>query len=159
MFGFWIVNRSNGQGNYKYILAQNIEDEERAINEVWNFLKGLDGIPVYHYASHEISILKRLQEKYKLSEEPFEILKRNAVNLYKVITDYTDWPLTSYGLKSICKFIGFKWSSEDAGGANSIEWFSKFLQGDKKMLEKILKYNEEDCRATNYLKDYLQKKC
>ncbi len=99
----------------------------------------------------------RLQEKYKLPEEPFEILKRNAVDMYKVITDYTDWPLTSYGLKSICKFIGFKWSSEDAGGANSIEWFSKFLQGDKKMLEKILKYNEEDCRATNYLKDYLQK--
>ncbi len=157
LFGFWIVDRSNGQENYKYILAQGIDDEERAVNEAWDFFKDLDGIPVYHYASHEISILKRLQEKYKLPEEPFEILKRNAVDMYKVITDYTDWPLTSYGLKSICKFIGFKWSSEDAGGANSIEWFSKFLQGDKKMLEKILKYNEEDCRATNYLKDYLQK--
>ncbi len=157
LFGFWIVDRSKGQGNYKYILAQNIDDEERAVNEVWDFLKSLDGIPIYHYASHEISILKRLQEKYKLSEEPFEILKRNAIDLYKIITEYTDWPLTSYGLKSICKFIGFKWSSEDAGGVNSIEWFSKFLQGDKKMLEKILEYNEEDCRATNYLKDHLQK--
>ena len=157
LFGFWTVERSKGQGDYKYILAKDIGDEERAVNEVWDFLKGLDGIPIYHYASHEISILKELQEKYKLPEEPFEILKRNAVNLYKVITDYTDWPLTSYGLKSICKFIGFKWSSEDAGGANSIEWFSNFLQGDKEMLAKILKYNEEDCRATNYLKDYLQR--
>jgi len=157
LFGFWTTDRSNGRGNYKYILAQGIDDEERAVNEVWDFLKGLDGIPIYHYASHEISILKGLQEKYKLSEEPFEILKRNAVDMYKIIKDYTNWPLTSYGLKSICKFIGFKWSSEDAGGANSIEWFSKFLKGDKKILEKILKYNEEDCRATDYLKTYLQK--
>ena len=157
LFGFWIVDHSKEQGNYKYILAQNIDDEERAVNEVWDFLKGLDGIPVCHYTPYEISILKRLQKKYKLSEEPFEMLKRNAIDMYKIITDYTDWPLTSYGLKSICKFIGFKWSSEDAGGANSIEWFSKFLQGDEKMLKKILKYNEEDCRATNYLKDYLQK--
>lgn len=158
LFGFWIVNRSNGQGNYKSILAQNIGDEERAVNEVWDFLKDLDGIPIYHYSNHEVAILKGLQEKYKLSEEPLEIFKRNAVDLYKIIIDYTDWPLTSYGLKAICKFIGFKWSSEDAGGANSIEWFSKFLQGDRDILKKILEYNKEDCVATNYLKSYLQKR-
>lgn len=155
LYGFWIVN--NGKGGYKYILAQNADDEERAVREVWDFLKTLDGTPIYHYSQHEISILKRLQEKYKLPQEPFDILKKNAIDLYKIITDYTDWPLTSYGLKSICKFIGFKWSSEDAGGANSIEWFSQFLKGNKDMLKKILQYNEEDCRATLFLKNYLQK--
>jgi len=159
LFGFWIIDHSRKQSYYKSILAQGLNDEEKAVNDVWDFFQQLKDVPIYHYSHHEVSTLKRLQKKYKLPDEPIENFIKNSVDLYKIITDNTDWPLSSYGLKAICKFTGFKWSSEDAGGANSIEWYSKFLNGDNDMMNKILKYNEEDCRATAHLKDYLQKGC
>ena len=138
-------------------MAQDINEEEKTVKELWKFLQECYGIPIYHYSMHEISTLRRLQQKYKLAPSPLEQLEEKSIDLYKIIQKYSDWPLTSYGLKSICKFIGFQWSSDDAGGANSIEWFSKFLSGNKEMGEKILEYNKEDCEATAHLKDYIQK--
>lgn len=154
LHGFWIVE--NGKGRYEYIFAKNINEEEKATRKLWDFLEKLDKVPVYHYSQKEISTLNNLQEKYGLPQEPLDNLKRNAVDLYKIITKYTDWPLASYGLKSICKFTGFKWSSADASGANSIEWFSRFIGGEKEIFDKILKYNKEDCKATFHLKKYLE---
>jgi len=157
LFGFWIREFSKNKSYYKYFMAQDINEEEKTVKELWKFLQECYGIPIYHYSMHEISTLRRLQQKYKLAPSPLEQLEEKSIDLYKIIQKYSDWPLTSYGLKSICKFIGFQWSSDDAGGANSIEWFSKFLSGNKEMGEKILEYNKEDCEATAHLKDYIQK--
>ncbi|MFA5029899.1 MAG: TM0106 family RecB-like putative nuclease [Patescibacteria group bacterium] len=153
MFGFWIID--NGKGYYHAIVAENINGEEKATRELWEFLKINQGIPMYHYSHHEKSTLRRLQEKYSLDPSVYEQFLNDAFDLYSAVTKNTDFPLTSYGLKAICKHLGFHWSAEDAGGANSIEWYSKYLAGDKSMMDKILKYNEEDCKATAYLKDYL----
>lgn len=155
MFGFWI--RDNGKEHYHYIIAEDLHDEEKATLELWDFLKNNQGIPIYHYSHHEKSTLRRLQEKYNLDPQIYEKFLEDTFDLYEAIKKNTDFPLPSYGLKSICKYLGFHWSAEDAGGANSIEWYSKYLAGDKSMMDKILKYNEEDCKATAYLKDYLNK--
>ncbi|MCK5592136.1 MAG: ribonuclease H-like domain-containing protein, partial [Candidatus Pacebacteria bacterium] len=79
-----------------------------------------------------------------------------AIDLYDWVVANTDWPLTSYGLKPICKYTGFQWSAEDAGGANSISWFSDYTDGKDEMMEKILTYNKEDCMATAHLKTWLE---
>jgi len=158
LFGFWIRDFDKNQEYYKYIMADNLEEEEEVTRKLWDFLKKNQGTPIYHYSHHEISTLKRLQEKYDLDKSVIDQLEEDSVDLYRKVKRHSDWPLYSYGLKAICKYIGFSWSAADAGGANSIEWFSQFLKGDKKMKEKILKYNTEDCQATAYLKDYLVKK-
>ncbi|MFA6322137.1 MAG: TM0106 family RecB-like putative nuclease [Candidatus Buchananbacteria bacterium] len=153
MYGFWI--RENGKEYYKAILAETLDDEEKAARELWDFLKENQGTPIYHYSHHEKSTLKRLQERYKLDADVLNQFIADTFDLYEAIKKNTDFPLPSYGLKSICHYLGFNWSAEDAGGANSIEWYSQYLKGDKKMMDKILKYNEEDCKATAFLKDYL----
>jgi predicted RecB family nuclease len=155
LFGFWV--REKGKDDYyHYILAKNLEEEEKIVHELWDFLEENKGIPIYHYSPHEISTLRRLQKKYKMSERVLADFEEDAFDLFKTINKKTDWPLSSYGLKAICKYLGFKWSSADAGGANSIEWFAQYLEGNDKILDKILKYNKEDCMATAYLKDYLE---
>jgi uncharacterized protein len=157
LFGFYIMDLSRGQNYYEYLMTDKIDGEKEIVEKLWNFLKKNKNVPFYHYSSHEISTLRRLQNKYDLEKSVLENFERNAVDLYEIIKACSDWPLTSYGLKSICKFTGFKWSADDAGGANSIEWFSRLLDGEKEMAEKILKYNEEDCKATAHLKEYILK--
>jgi predicted RecB family nuclease len=155
LFGFWI--REKGKKDYyKAILAKTLDEEEKIVHELWDFLEENKGTPIYHYSPHEITTLRRLQKKYKMSEKVLNNFEDDAFDLYRTINKKTDWPLSSYGLKAICKYLGFKWSSADAGGANSIEWFSQYLDGNEKIMDKILRYNQEDCMATAHLKDYLE---
>ncbi|MBU0461239.1 MAG: ribonuclease H-like domain-containing protein, partial [Nanoarchaeota archaeon] len=66
--------------------------------------------------------------------------------------------LYSYSIKPIARFIGFNWTSKDAGGAQSMLWYSNWLQSkDEKLLNKIIQYNKEDCIATRKVKEWLEK--
>ena len=82
----------------------------------------------------------------------------NTIDLYSIVKKYSDWPLGSYSLKEIAQFLGFKWRDETPSGALSIQWFNEYLKtGDEKILNRILLYNEDDCKATMILKDAIEK--
>ncbi len=66
------------------------------------------------------------------------------------------FPIYFYGLKQICKFLGFSWRSTKAGGAQSIFWYEEWLAtGNREILNTIIDYNEDDVRATKFLKDWI----
>ena len=144
---------------YHAFFADKFDDEQKIAKELFDFFKVHDGIPVYHYSSHEKTTLLRLTKKYSsLDAIVYERLFGAgglAIDLYQIIQDKTDWPLTSYGIKSIGTYLGFKWVAHDAGGAASIVWMNDYLKGDQQMKKKILKYNEDDCLATLFLKNKL----
>ena len=80
----------------------------------------------------------------------------NVIDLYQIVTKYTDWPLSSYSLKDLATFLKFKWRDETPSGALSIQWFNEYLKSrDEKMLKRIIEYNEDDCKATMVLRDGL----
>lgn len=158
LHGFLIVRRGF-EPEYEAFFADSKDQEETVTQEVWKFLEGHRNTPIYYYSAKEPSTLKHLADKYPsvdrtLVEEIFGE-DRMSCDLYRWIEEFTDWPLTSYGLKSICKHLGFNWSAEDAGGANSVVWINEYLKGQSEKKNKILEYNEEDCRATLFLKQKL----
>lgn len=143
---------------YRAFFADNFSDEKLITEQLIAFLEKYPEATVYHYSDYEKTTLKRLIYKHKLVTDSYERLfgeNGRAFDLYKTITSSTDWPLTSYGIKAICKFLGFKWDAADAGGAASIVWMNDYLVGNKAMKEKILRYNEDDCQAMLFLKDKL----
>lgn len=144
---------------YHAFFADKFEDEQKIAKELFDFFEAHDGVPVYYYSSHEKTTLQRLTKKYssldKIVYEKLFGASGTAIDLYQIIQDKTDWPLTSYGIKSLCTYLGFKWDAHDAGGAASIVWINDYLKGNRAMKEKILKYNEDDCRATLFLKNKL----
>ena len=96
-------------------------------------------------------------KKYRLDKGVYDSIFGEfgkAIDLYDWVFLNTDWPLTSYGLKPIAKYTGFKWTAEDAGGANSISWYYDYLAGDDLQMKKILIYNEDDCKATAHIKNW-----
>jgi predicted RecB family nuclease len=56
------------------------------------------------------------------------------------------------------RVIDLKETTGDDEGALSIEWFNKYIETkDEETLKRILKYNEDDCKATMVMKDGLEK--
>jgi uncharacterized protein len=60
-------------------------------------------------------------------------------------------------LKAIARWIGFEWRDPQASGSQCIYWYDQWLAtGDRTFLETIQRYNEDDCRATRHVKDWLE---
>jgi predicted RecB family nuclease len=64
------------------------------------------------------------------------------------------WPTRDHSIKTLAKGLGFKWRDDNPSGAASIEWFDQWVRtGDPAIRQRILDYNEDDCRATRVLLD------
>ena len=78
------------------------------------------------------------------------------VDLNEVVKDCIVFPLYFYGIKDIGKYIGFERDGKITGGGESVAFYEEWLsKGNRKRLNDILIYNEEDVVATRYLKDWL----
>lgn len=138
------------------------EAERQSWKGFWDFIQTLpeNDFAVYYYSSHEKTMYKKLQQKYPdvISVEKLDAFfnNQNVIDLYQIVTKYTDWPLGSYGIKAIAKYLGFKWEDSEGNGATSIQWFNEYLaSGDETILQRILTYNKNDCQATLVLKNKL----
>jgi len=161
-----VYERHNDQERYVHFTAK--ENTAAAEKEAWaNFWKYINQLPqddfaVYYYSHHEKTTYRRLQKEYPdvITADALEIFfeNPNVIDLYKTVLSNTDWPVSSYSLKELAVYLGFKWRDETPSGALSIQWFNEYLKTkDDKQLERILLYNEDDCKATMVLKDGIEK--
>ena len=166
LHGFWVRDPA-GERFEKTVAVDNSSDaEKRAWSEAIDIIrKSLDGgSAIYYYSAYEKSTYKRLSRKYVdvITEEEVEALfdNTNMIDLYSdFVLKNTDWPLGSYGIKAIAQHLGFKWRDETPSGALSIQWYNDFLStGDESYLKRVMEYNEDDCKATMVVKDYLKQR-
>jgi len=91
------------------------------------------------------------------SAEDIEVLfePTNTVDLYfDVVRSKTEWPTNDFSIKSLAKYLGFKWRDSHPSGAASIQWFDEWIRtGLPETKQRILAYNEDDCIATRVLLD------
>ena len=109
------------------------------------------------YSHKERTTLKKLMEKYSLDPNIFQKYVEAEYDLYqRLVVEYSDWPTFSYGLKFISKEIGFSWRDPDPSGVNSIVWYNEYLADPSRrdVINRILQYNEDDCRAMVAVKKY-----
>ena len=78
-----------------------------------------------------------------------------AVDLYgDVVRKATEWPTRDHSIKTLAKYLGFTWRDAHPSGAASVEWFDRWCRERKpEIRQRILDYNEDDCRATRVLLD------
>jgi len=157
LFGFWLGEEQK----FKYFLAEKPEDEEKMWRE---FLAWLPTLPkdyiVYHYADYEKTVLRRLAERYGSSPELDIFMDESRlIDLLRIVKESVIFPLYFYSIKDLAKsrFVNYKWRHQKAGGAQSIFWYESWLAtGDKKILQDIIDYNEDDVVATEHLFKWLK---
>ena len=152
------MRHSNGKSEYKCFLAKDKSEEGKNWREFLDFLESLNDFVIYHYSYYEREVFGRLGQKYGISRALEDKFKNNTIDLHLAVVEAVVLPLYFYSLKDVAQYLGFKWSAEDAGGAESVVWYNEWLEtGDQKIMDKIIKYNEDDVRATLFVKEWLEK--
>lgn len=155
LFGVLVVE--NGKEQYHAFFAASPEKEGEMWREFVSFIERHLDVPVYHYGWFEQEVVQRFMAKYGISALAKEALERNMMDVLEVLRPAVVFPLSFYSLKDIAAYLGFRWRSDDASGANSVLWFEEWLKKkQQKMMQKILEYNEDDVRATYHLKRWLK---
>ncbi len=150
------------QPQFKSFWATNRSSEKQAFEQFIDFaIERLGRFPdlhVYHYASYEAAAIKRLMGLHATREEEVDRLLRGRVlvDLHTVVRQGLRVGQPNYSIKSIEAFYMGKRDTDIAEGGDSIVAFERFLEtGDRSLLESIERYNEDDCRSTHLLREWL----
>ena len=158
MLGVLVVDRTSNTETFHSLLAEKVEDEgliwQQFLELVWQYPQA----PIFHFFSYEVDTVKRLAQIYQTPKEQIQPLLERFVDVYEQITQTVILPVESYALKAIARWLGFEWRDPGANGSQCIYWYDQWLAtGDRTFLDSIQNYNEDDCRATRHVKDWLEK--
>ncbi|MBF0185776.1 MAG: TM0106 family RecB-like putative nuclease [Magnetococcales bacterium] len=160
LFGFYFVE--NGEPIFRPFWAHDHEEEKRTFQKVMDFITGhLRKHPsahVYHYNHYEETALKRLASRYGTREAEMDDLLRGRklVDLYKVVREAIRVSEPSYSIKNLETFYMKKREAEVATAGDSIVVYETWRKThDNGLLQQISDYNEDDCRSTLLLRNWL----
>jgi uncharacterized protein len=160
--GFGNAGFTDGDwGSFDPVFAEPDETE----SELWNrFLQKLSELDemgeyaVYVFSHHERTALLRLEAEYGGSPALGSFIDR-FVDLLPLVKSSVVLPTRGYGLKPVAQLVGFEWRDEDPGGAQSMAWWARYLEdptANARLRERILRYNEDDVRASFAVRDWLE---
>lgn len=158
------VERQQGDNATERFVAFFAEEPTRAAERetfatVLDYLAARDEAVIYYYSKYERTAYRKLQVRYPDICTPEDIERLfeppRAVDLYgDVVTQATEWPTRDHSIKTLAKHLGFAWRDTHPSGAASIEWFDRWCrERNPETRQRILDYNEDDCRATRVLLD------
>jgi len=88
-----------------------------------------------------------------------ELLGSSLVDLHRVVTSQLQTAGPA-GLKVVAGEAGFEWRDDDPSGEASMGWYEEAVAGAAPAASaarrRLLEYNEDDCRATRALRDWLE---
>ncbi|HZZ99773.1 MAG TPA: TM0106 family RecB-like putative nuclease [Candidatus Paceibacterota bacterium] len=156
LLGVLTRDTQTGEAKYQSFLAQDKDHEPEIWARFLDYLAGLEDFVIYHYAFYEKQVFERLALRYGAPAALVDKFKDNTIDLHLELVDSAVLPIYFYSLKDVGSFLGYHWNAPDAGGAESVLWYQDWLQKkDQAIMDKILRYNEDDVRATMAVKDWL----
>ena len=161
LFG-WCYRDEAGPIRYEALWGRDRAGERAAFERFVDWLverrRPYPGLHVYHYAAYEKTALRRLMGEHGTREDEIDDLLRQEVlvDLYRVVKQALRASVPSYSIKVVEELYGFERTAEVMGGDDSAVHFERWLElGDDALLEQIRLYNEEDCRSTVALHEWL----
>jgi uncharacterized protein len=157
MLGVFVVDRIQQTETFHSLLAETPSDEGRIWQQFLDIVGRYPQAPIFHFFSYEVDTIKRLAQLYQTPPEQIRPIIDRCVDVYEQIAQSVVLPIESYALKAIARWIGFEWRDPQAHGSQCIYWYDRWLTtGDRSFLAAIERYNEDDCRATLVVKDWLE---
>lgn len=158
LWGWWTA----GAG-YECAWAHDADSEKAAIERFVDRVRELRAVHpdlhVFHYAPHELSKLRSLSVHHATREQEVDELLRDEVlvDLYAVVRQGMQIGEESYSLKKLERHHGFQRleTSVREGGGSIVAYEAWLDTREDDILEAIRAYNEEDCRSTLDLRDWL----
>ena len=128
---------------YRPLLALQQHGEARLWQRLQRLLAAHPGWPVLHYGETEVIALRRLAQRQG------DAAPQGLIDLHRRVRQHWRLPVSSYGLKAVASWRGFRWSQPAAEGARCVLWWRQWQgQRQRHLLEQIFRYNHDDCLAT-----------
>lgn len=158
----------NGKLKFKDFWAHTWDEEKKSFAELIDWFHARlaedPSMHIFHYASYEITAMRRLAAKYGTREKEVDALIKGDVfvDLYKVVKQGLAIGAPSYSLKKIEKLYMEGRTAEVVSALGSVDAYKDWLEakdGDtwktSKKLNDIREYNREDCESTLALARWL----
>ena len=159
---FGVYYFEDGKTEFKCFWAHSRAEERQAFMDFMDFVTArllqYPGAHIYHYAHYENTALKRLMTSHGVRESAVDQLLREhrLVDLYKVVREGLRISKPSYSIKQVEAFYAEKRSGEVKKATDSIVVYERWCETqDPVLLESIRAYNEDDCRSTWQLREWL----
>ncbi len=153
------VIRSPGQpAIYEPFFASNFEQEGLILGEFFQWAGSLEDARFYHWHNYEKTHLTRMASSHGLEPTLVSQVLDRLVDLSPITTGAFAFPTYGESLKDIAKCLGFSWRQEEVSGQSSMALYQEYVESggtDDKTRQKLLDYNEDDCRATMHIFDWL----
>src|SRR5438552_12431160 len=147
---------------YQTIWAHDRAGERQALERLVDFfherLKQPPDMHVYHYGAYEPTALKQLMGVYATREDAMDALLRREIfcDLHSVVRQGLRAGVPSYSLKEVEALPAFRRQANLKNGTRAVLAYEEWMHTkEAARLEEIAAYNEEDCRATLALRDWL----
>ncbi len=161
-FLFGLLLRDGVDWPYRSMWAHDRDEERRAferfVDLVHERLARDPGMHVYHYGAYEKTAITQLMGTYAAREVAVDMLLRRKVfvNLHTVVRQGLRAGVPSYSLKEVEALAAFMRQADIRSGTRAVLAYERWMESrDDAQLARIVAYNEEDCRATLALRDWL----
>lgn len=158
-----LIARCNGRRDpYVAFLAKKPDDEERILREFFEALrKESRRYRLYHWDHYERTQLRKASERHGLLDDYNALVQPYLEDLCKAAQTSYILPTPGYSIKVVAPYFGFHWS-QDASEVDAMKsamiWYKQAAQGGTgHALDKVLRYNEDDCIAMIIVKDGFEK--
>jgi predicted RecB family nuclease len=148
----------NGSIHQKSFWADGGDDEVRIFMEMLDYIKPFQDYSVLHYGAYEVRALRRMQRKLPAGYASHlgDVLKR-TINVLSVIGPHIYFSVFSNTLKEIAGFLGHKWSSANATGAQALLWRRRWNETKNEQIrDELVRYNMEDCIGLKLVSDFIE---
>ena len=149
---------ANGDAEFLPFFTPTSAGEESNLRAFLDWASSLEDPVFYHWHYYERTHLKKMCEIYDVDPDQVDWILDRLFDLSPPVTKSFAFPCYGRGLKDIAKALGFNWRQDDVDAAGSVVLFRRFVESggaDGESKHKILVYNEDDCRATMHVFDWL----
>lgn len=154
LIGIWDKEKDK----YVSFVAKTPEEEIKIFEQFYDYIPDFEHTALYHWTDFEVRKMKKLMNAYPADAEKMEKLCSICYDLKVAVNEAFYLPAPSFSLKAAAPAFGFKWRQDDCGAMDSMVYFTNWLKtGKNELLEKVLMYNEDDCKAMLVLEEALRK--
>ena len=154
-----LISRIEGRAKtYVAHLAKRPQEERRILSDfVDDLRKQKNRYRLYHWHHYEKTQLKKACERHGLEEAYGSLILPYLEDLCTAAQASYVLPTPGWSIKVVAPYFGFNWTqaaSEVDAMKSAMIWYKQaFDGGNGAGLEKVLQYNQDDCRAMIVVKD------
>jgi len=155
-----LLIREGDKEEFRPFIAHHWDQEAKMFHEFLDYLSSVEDCVIYHWHDYERRHLAQLAERHGIPQELKDKLESSRIDLHRVVTRAVVFPTYGNKLKDIANYLGFEWRHEEVNALESVAMYLEYAKDNEAHRDKlklIIDYNEDDCRATIVVKDWLLK--